>query len=216
MIITIDGPAGAGKSTIAGLVAKRIGYEYLDTGAIYRATSLFLSRLAIPPVESVKLASALKECRIVLCEGKVLLAGEDVSEKIRSQEVDRMVSAYSALPTVRRFLMRIQREQAGKGSIVADGRDMGTVVFPEAAVKIYLDADLEVRARRRWKELLSRGEEVPFEKLRNEIRERDRRDSEREISPLLVPEGARVVETSDMTIESVVEEILDIIKAELR
>ncbi|MDO9508778.1 MAG: (d)CMP kinase [Thermovirgaceae bacterium] len=212
-IITIDGPAGAGKSTIARLVAKKIGYEYLDTGAVYRTISYHLSRILIPPVESEDLASALENCIITLRDGRVLLEGEDVSGSIRSQEVDRIVSAYSALPTVRRFLMRIQREQAGNADIVADGRDMGSVVFPEASVKIYLDASLAVRAKRRWKELADRGIEATYEEIMREIEERDRMDSAREISPLRVPEGARIIETSDMNVESVAEEILGIIES---
>ncbi len=210
-IITIDGPAGAGKSTIAKLLAERIGYEYLDTGAIYRTISLCLSRMSIPPVESDNLIPALRNCRINLSKGKVLLGEEDVSGLIRSQAVDRIVSAYSALPMVRAFLIRIQREQAEISDIVADGRDMGSVVFPEAVVKIYLDADIDVRAERRWKELAARGVDVSLDEIRYEVRERDRLDTTRAISPLRVPEGAWVVESSNMTVGSVVEKILTII-----
>lgn len=210
-IITIDGPAGAGKSTIAKMLAERIGYEYLDTGAIYRTVSLCLARMSIPPVESDNLVQALKNCRVNLSNGKVLLGEEDVSDLIRSQAVDRIVSAYSALPLVRAFLIRIQREQAEISDIVADGRDMGSVVFPEAIVKIYLDADIEVRAVRRWKELAARGIDVPVDEIRNEVRERDHLDTSRAVSPLLVPAGAWVVETSNMKAEAVVEKILAII-----
>lgn len=210
-IITIDGPAGAGKSTIAKLLAEKIGYQYLDTGAVYRTIAFCLSRMSIPPVESEILISALKECRISLLNGKVLLGEEDVSSLIRSQEIDRIVSAYSALSAVRTFLIRIQREQAEKNDIVADGRDMGSVVFPEAILKIYLDADIDVRAERRWKELAARGVDVSLDEIRQEVMERDCLDTERKISPLRVPEGACIVETSNMTVESVVEKIMTII-----
>jgi len=210
-VITIDGPAGAGKSTISKMLAEKIGFEYLDTGALYRAISLCLSREGIPPVENGQLDNALHNCRIRLKRGKVLLGVEDVSELIRSQEVDRIVSGYSALPSVRSFLVKLQRAQAANSDIVADGRDMGSVVFPEAEVRIYLDADLEVRASRRWKELAARGIDVPFNEIRREIIERDRLDMEREISPLKIPIGARVVETSGMSVESVLEIITAIL-----
>ncbi|GAB6281185.1 MAG: (d)CMP kinase [Thermovirga sp.] len=215
-IITIDGPAGAGKSTIAKLLAKRVGYEYLDTGAIYRTISFCLSRMSIPPIENEILIQALKKCRINLSGGKVLLGEENVSDSIRSQEVDRIVSVYSALPVVRTFLMRIQREQAEENDIVADGRDMGSVVFPKATVKIYLDADIDVRAERRWKEIVARGIDVSLDEIIDEVRERDRLDTERTVSPLCVPEGAWIIETSRLSVESVVEKILAIISKNIR
>jgi cytidylate kinase len=210
-IITIDGPAGAGKSTISKMLAEKIGFEYLDTGALYRAISLCLSRESIPPIEDEKLVDALQNCRIRLLCGKVLLGDEDVSEWIRSQEVDRIVSGYSALPAVRSFLLKLQRAQVENRDIVADGRDMGSVVFPDAEVRIYLDADPEIRAARRWKELAARGIDVTFNEIRREIVERDRLDMERKISPLKIPIGARIVETSDMSVESVLETIMAIL-----
>lgn len=206
-VITIDGPAGAGKSTIAKILAAKIGFEYLDTGAIYRTITYCLSSMSVPPVENDLLRSVLIGCRIRLEGGRVILDGRDVSGQIRSQEIDRIVSAYSALPVIRNYLLNIQREQAAT-DIVADGRDMGSVVFPEAALKIYLDADVSVRAERRMHELAARGEKAIIQEILGEIRERDRKDREREVSPLLVPEGAHIIDTTGLEVDQVVEKIM--------
>ncbi|HPD96965.1 MAG TPA: (d)CMP kinase [Synergistales bacterium] len=210
-VITIDGPAGAGKSTIARLLAGRIGFQYLDTGAIYRTIAYCLSRNSVPPVENDFLCSSLACCRIGLEKGKIILDGKDVSDQIRSQKIDRIVSSYAALPMIRRFLIGIQREQAAMSDIVADGRDMGSVVFPEAALKIYLDADVSVRAERRMLELSARGETPEIGEILENIRERDRKDREREVSPLMVPEGAHIIDTTGFDVDEVVTRIMALV-----
>ncbi len=210
-VITIDGPAGAGKSTIARLLAVKIGYEYLDTGAIYRGVTLFLSDRSITPMDGAGIAKALDKCSVVLAGRNININGEDVTEKIRSTEIDKKVSAYSAVREVRRFLLKIQRKQSLGRRMVAEGRDMGSVVFPDARVKIYLDASLEVRSERRWKELGARGASITLDEVRRQVEERDRLDSEREISPLRIPEKAHVIDSSGKSPEAVVEEIMGII-----
>ncbi len=211
-IITIDGPAGAGKSTIARLVAGRLGYEYLDTGAIYRGITYFLSGRSIGPSEDENIALALEECAIFIEEGRVFIGGLDVSDKIRSPEIDQAVSAYSALPTVRSFLLQIQRMAARGRKMVAEGRDMGSVVFPEASVKFYLDASLEVRATRRWRELEAKGVDITLEEVKEQVQRRDQLDSEREFSPLRVPEDANIIDTSKRSLDEVVNLILAVIE----
>ena len=210
-VITIDGPAGAGKSTIARLLAVKIGYEYLDTGAIYRGVTLFLSDRSITPMDGAGIAKALDKCSVVLAGRSININVEDVTEKIRSTEIDKKVSAYSAVREVRRFLLKIQRKQSLGRRMVAEGRDMGSVVFPDARVKIYLDASLEVRSERRWKELGARGASITLDEVRRQVEERDRLDSEREISPLRIPEKAHVIDSSGKSPEAVVEEIMGII-----
>ncbi len=211
-IITIDGPAGAGKSTVARLVAERLGYEYLDTGAIYRGITYFLSGRSIRPSEDGNIAHALEECAISIEEGRVFIDGVDVSDKIRSPEIDLAVSAYSALHTVRSFLLQIQRKAASGRKMVAEGRDMGSVVFPEAPIKFYLDASLEVRATRRWRELNAKGINITPEEVRKQVQRRDQLDSERELSPLRVPEDAHIIDTSKRSLDEVVNVILAVIE----
>ncbi len=210
-IITLDGPAGSGKSTIAKLVAERLGYEYLDTGALYRGVTYFLFTRSIGPSKAGRIAEVLKECTVSFEEGKVFVDGKDVSKRIRSPEIDRFVSAYSALPVVRNYLLETQRRAAAGRMIVAEGRDMGSVVFPEAPFKFYLDARSDVRATRRWKELEARGERLTLEEVERQLYRRDNLDSGRALSPLRVPEKAHIIDTSEKTIDEVVDEIMAII-----
>ena len=207
-VIAIDGPAGAGKSTVAKKVASELGIRYLDTGALYRALAFFLDRLSIPAEESEVLSKALSHVAVDICDSKVLLNDEDVSSFIRTPKVDKIASLYSALPTVREKLLSLQREQAFKGGLVADGRDMGTVVFPYAPVKIFLTARAEVRAKRRFDELTERGLKVDYSKILEEIKQRDEADAHRAIAPLKQAADAVLVDSSEKTINEVVEEIV--------
>ena len=204
-VVAIDGPAGAGKSSVAKRLARRLSVRYLDTGAIYRAMALFLDRRAIPPEDTEALRMALKGIVIELRDGEVLLDGEDVSAAIRTPHVDGIVSAYSALGCVREALLDLQRGQRQYGSLVVEGRDVGSVVFPDAPLKFFMTASPEARARRRCLELQRRGEPVPFEDVLSQIRARDRFDSTRAIAPLTRPENAVLVDTSEMTEDEVLE-----------
>ncbi len=210
-IVTIDGPAGSGKSTVARAVASRTGLRYLDTGLLYRAIALFLSRRGIPPTETDSLRTALEDLQLRLEDDRILIDSEDVSEALRTAEIDRVVSLYAALPSVRKRLLHLQQSQAVLPGLVADGRDMGTVVFPEAGLKIFLTAGAEERARRRFLEQSSKGEKVLFEQVLTDVLSRDEVDSTREIAPLSIPENAIVVDTTEKTAEEVVEEILRLI-----
>ena len=208
-VIAIDGPAGAGKSTVAKRVAAALGVSYLDTGALYRSLAYYLDSRSIPPQESEELKEALFDVNVDIDGAKVFLNGEDVSALIRTPAVDKIASLYSALPPVREKLLNLQREQAMKGGLVADGRDMGTVVFPYAPVKIFLTASAENRAKRRYDELCARGMSVAYDKLLEEIRARDDADAKRTIAPLKQAEDAIVVDSSDMSIDEVVGVIVD-------
>ena len=207
VIVAIDGPAGAGKSTVARLVAQNLGVPYLDTGALYRAIAFYLDSLNIPPVENNILADALSALSIELTDRGLLLNGEEAGCRIRSPRVDSIVSQYSALPMVRKRLLAIQRDQ-GKNGLVADGRDMGTVVFPDAPVKIFLTASDTVRARRRYLELRGRGEEVSPDEVLNVIRQRDRIDAERTSAPLKMADDAVEINTDGLTAEETAREIM--------
>ncbi len=204
-VLTIDGPAGAGKSSTARRLARRLGVRYLDTGAIYRAVALLLDEAGILPSEEDAVRRALAGARVELRDEGVLLNGLDVSLKIRTPHIDRVVSAYSALPCVRSALLGLQRDQAKYGSLVVEGRDAGSVVFPDAPLKFFLTASPEARARRRCLEREAKGEDASYEETLAAIRERDRFDSSRETAPLRRPEGAILLDTSDMSEDEVVE-----------
>lgn len=204
-VVTIDGPAGAGKSSVARRLARRLSVRYLDTGAIYRSIALFLDRRAIPPRDTDALRAALRGVSIELRDEAVFLNGENVSAKIRTPHVDGIVSPYSALGCVREALLELQRKQVQYGSLVVEGRDVGSAVFPEAPLKFFMTASAEARARRRFLELERRGESVSFEEVLSQIRARDRIDSTREASPLRRPEDAVLVDTSEMTEDEVLE-----------
>ncbi|PKL02300.1 MAG: cytidylate kinase, partial [Synergistetes bacterium HGW-Synergistetes-2] len=200
-VAAIDGPAGAGKSTLARKVANLLRMRYLDTGALYRALAFSLYSSQVSPEEGPEMEAAIAGISVVILENGLLLNGKEVGKEIRSPLVDSIVSSYAALPSVRKRLLSIQREQGKNGSLVADGRDMGTVVFPDADVKIFLTASDEVRAKRRLLELRERGEDVSYEEVLQTIRERDRVDSERSTAPLRKAEGAIEVNTDALSIE---------------
>ncbi|MDR1915817.1 MAG: (d)CMP kinase [Synergistaceae bacterium] len=207
-IIVIDGPAGAGKSTAAREVARRMCLPFLDTGAIYRAITLIMTRDRIPAIDSSELRERLRGFCVSFSDRRVLVGGEDVTEAIRSPEIDSAVSPYSALPAVRESLLEIQRSQASRG-LVAEGRDMGTVVFPNADVKIFLTASPEVRATRRYLERASRGETVSYDDILAMVNQRDEIDSQRAVAPLKPAEDAVIFDTTCCDFEQVVNRILD-------
>ena len=208
-VITIDGPAGAGKSSVARRVAKELGIKYLDTGAIYRAIALILAKSEIKPDNDEFLHEALSEIKIELKNNSVLVNDFDVSGEIRTPEVDELSSIYSAVPAVREALLHLQKEQENYGSLVAEGRDVGSVVFPEAKIKFFLTASPEARAKRRYLERISNGKEADYDEILNAIKQRDVNDSTRKISPLSIPDGAIFLDTSDITEEETVKFILN-------
>ena len=207
-VITIDGPAGAGKSSIAKRAAKELGIQYLDTGAIYRAIGLILNAAEVKPDNEEILREALGKIRVELRNGRVFVNDFDVSGEIRTPEADEMSSVYSALPAVRQALLGLQQEQPKHGSIIAEGRDVGSVVFPDALVKFYMTASPEARARRRYAERISKGKSANYDEILAAIIERDKHDSTREAAPLKVPEGAIFLDTSDMTEDEVLDFVL--------
>lgn len=211
-VVTIDGPAGAGKSSVAKRAAKELKIKYLDTGAIYRAIALILAKSEITPEKKEFLNEALKEIKIELRDNSVLVNSFDVSGEIRTPEVDSLASIYSALPEVRAALLTLQKEQKNYGSIIAEGRDEGSVVFPDAVAKFFLTASPEARAKRRYLERISKGQEANYDEILNAIKQRDLNDSTREAAPLSVPDGAIFLDTSEMTEDEVVNFIVQHVK----
>jgi len=220
VIIAIDGPSGAGKSTLAKRVARELGYIYLDTGAMYRALALKLLRRGIDLADDVQMKELIRSTAIDLREknGKlaVLLDGADVATEIRAPEVSQMASKSSALKAVRARLLELQRDIGRRGSIVAEGRDIGTVVFPEAEVKIFLDASTAERARRRFEELRAAGRIVNLEETRRELEERDKRDSERDLAPLCQARDALRIDSSNLDADAVAAMVLQLVKNKAR
>jgi cytidylate kinase len=214
IVVAIDGPAGSGKSTIARRLAERLGFLYIDSGAMYRAVGLWAMRIGVNLADAQRLEQLALGAHIELKpEGKrVMLNGEDVTEAIRTQEVSHAASQVSTIAGVRRALVVQQRRMGTECSVVMEGRDIGTVVFPDAAIKIFLDADVEVRAQRRLKEAAGRGEQLSAEGLAREISERDARDRTRREAPLMQAPDAVYVDTTGLTIEEVEEKILKLIR----
>ena len=212
--IAIDGPAGAGKSTIAKLVAKKKGCIYVDTGAMYRAMALFMIRRNIDgnDEEAVKAECENADISIAYQGGEqvVLLNGDNVNGLIRTEEVSKMASVTAKNPAVRERLSYLQKMLAEKNDVVMDGRDIGTVVLPNADVKIFLTASVEVRAKRRYDEIIAKGEEADLKVIEEDIRLRDKQDTEREVSPLRQAEDAHLIDSSDLTIDEVAGRILEL------
>ncbi len=215
-VITIDGPAGAGKSSVAKRTALELGIKYLDTGAIYRAIALILAKSEIKPDNEEFLREALSEIKIELRGSSVLVNDFDVSGEIRTPEVDELASIYSAVPAVREALLSLQQDQEKYGSIVAEGRDVGSVVFPDAKIKFFLTASPEARAKRRYLERINKGKEADYDKILQAIKQRDENDSKREISPLSIPKGAIFLDTSEMNEDEAVNFILEKVKEALK
>nr|WP_295278337.1 (d)CMP kinase [uncultured Blautia sp.] len=214
--IAIDGPAGAGKSTIAKRVAKELSFIYVDTGAMYRAVALYLLRNEIDGTDAEAVAGNCQSAEVSIRyengEQVVILNGENVNQYIRTEEVGNMASKTSANPAVRAHLLNLQRNLAAKNDVVMDGRDIGTVVLPDAQVKIYLTASVETRAKRRYDEYLAKDESADLEEIKKDIEKRDHQDMTREISPLRQAEDAVLVDSSFMNIDEVVAAILGIYK----
>lgn len=217
--VAIDGPSGAGKSTIARRAAQALSFIYVDTGALYRTIGLYMSQ-HMEDTKDAKTVEALLpkvsvELRFIGGEQRVFLNGEDVSEKIRTPQAAMHASNVSAIPAVRAFLLDMQRELAASSNVIMDGRDIGTVVLPEAQVKIFLTASVEARAKRRLAEHEARGEQIDFDELVREIETRDYHDSHRAAAPLKQAEDAVLVDTTDLSFEESVEKIISLIRRAL-
>lgn len=214
--VAIDGPVGAGKSTIARTAAQRLGFIYCDTGALYRTVGLFCTRdgadLDSPAEIAQRLPKVHLEIRLIDGLQRVFLNGEDVSEQIRTPEISMAASKVSAVPEVRAALLGMQREIAEKNNVIMDGRDIGTVVLPNAQVKIFLTAAAEVRAKRRYDELVKKGESVTFEETLKDVNERDYRDMHRETAPLKRADDAVLADTSSLDFEQSVELVCGIVR----
>lgn len=215
MIIAIDGPAGSGKSTTARRVAEKLGFLYLDTGAMYRALTLFAQRLNLNLQNEEALTEVAKRTKIYFKEGRIFLNGEDVTEKIRHPRIDKDISCIARVYGVRREMVRLQRKIAQNSSCVAEGRDTTTVVFPQADLKIFLDADIGERALRRLKDFKEKKINIDIARIRKDLEERDRADRTREISPLLKTEDAVYIDTTHMSISEVVDRIYKLAQEKL-
>lgn len=216
MIVAIDGPAGTGKGTVAKLISERLDFIYIDTGAMYRCITLKMIRENISLDEEEKIKDLLERTKITFKnlddKQHVYLDGEDVSDLIRKPNVNELVSPVSAIKIIRIKMVELQRKLGEEGNVIMEGRDITTVVFPNAEVKIYLDAKLEIRAERRYKELIARGNDVTYEDTLESIRKRDKNDMEKEMGALKIAEDAVVIDTSNMTIEEVYDKIKEIIE----
>ncbi len=214
--IAIDGPAGAGKSTIAKMLAKELGYVYVDTGAMYRAMAYYFLQQGIDKEDEAAINAAVDGADVTIRyedgSQKVLLNGADVTGSLRTEQVGNMASSTSVYPAVRVKLVALQQKLAKTADVIMDGRDIGTCVLPDAQVKIYLTASVETRAKRRYDELVEKGEPADLTKIEEDIKERDYRDMHREMSPLRQADDAVLVDSSDMSIEQVVSAILGIVK----
>lgn len=222
--IAIDGPAGVGKSTIAKMLAEELKYVYVDTGALYRAIAVFLSDCGISPddLQEKRIADLIRDIRVEICyeDGTqhVLVNGTDVTGRLRTQEISRMASVTSAIPCVREKLLDLQRELAEKYDVIMDGRDIGTVVLPQATLKLFLTASAYVRAKRRYDQLKESGilGDETLSSIQKEIEERDYQDSHREIAPLKPADDAVIVDSSDLSMEEEIRMILSHLKEKIR
>ncbi|MEW8561051.1 MAG: (d)CMP kinase [Candidatus Thiodiazotropha sp.] len=214
-VITVDGPSGSGKGTLAQRIAETLGWHFLDSGAIYRVLGLMVERAGISGENIDKISEMAANMPLAFSQGKVLLAGEDVSDLIRTETIGNQASKVAAIPQVREALLAWQRNYAKAPGLVADGRDMGTVVFPRAEVKIFLTASAEERAQRRYKQLKEKGLGVNLARLTDEIRERDERDSKRAVAPLVASNSAYQLDSTAMTIDEVFQRAMHKIRASL-
>lgn len=207
-VITVDGPTASGKGTIAGEVARRLGFTYLDSGALFRLAALSCQRAGIDPTDELNVARIAREMRPVFEEGKIWLEGEDVSMAIRQESIGILASKIAVLPQLRQAILALEHDFVRAPGLVADGRDMGTVVFPDAALKVFLTASSEARAKRRYIQLIEKGISANLASLSKDLEERDRRDRERKNSPTLPAADAHLLDSSEMTVEETVECVL--------
>jgi cytidylate kinase len=216
-VVTIDGPAGAGKSTTARKVAKQLGFLYLDTGAMYRAFAVKVAEADVSADDEDAVGRLVSETEIDLVPAdedvRVMLDGEDVTDRLRTPTISELSSRLAEFPDVRSRLGELQRQVASRKSIVAEGRDTGTVVFPDAAAKIFLDASLEERAARRWREMVERGVPTTKEAVLEDLERRDRRDREREIAPLTPAADSIVIDTTELSLAEQVKKVLEAVHA---
>jgi cytidylate kinase len=220
LTIAIDGPSGAGKSTVARTLAKRLGYVYIDTGAMYRSVALRAKEKGISPWDELALNQLASSLQISFATEKeqthVFCDGNDVTEAIRTPEISRLASSISKQKGVREVLVRMQREMGKEGGVILEGRDIGTVVFPDADVKFYLDADSDERVRRRYDEMVEKGVKVDFKEAQEELVQRDYNDMHRIYSPLKKANDAVFIDSTDRSVEEVVEEMVSIAKAKVK
>lgn len=205
--VAVDGPSGAGKSTIAKAIAERLSLDYIDTGAMYRAVGYKMLQQGVSLSDEAAIGRLLDTTEIDFCKGDTILDGQVISDRIRTQEISKQASDCSALAMVRRRLVQLQRKMGAQKSVIMDGRDIGTVVFPDAEYKFFITAAPEERARRRFAELTAKGSETTFDQVLADINQRDYNDTHREVDPLRKAEDAVEIDTTDMTIEEVVEYI---------
>ncbi len=208
-IITIDGPSGSGKGTISQKLAQHLNWHYLDSGAIYRVLAYMIEQQQLDPQDTVQIQSQLKQQQIDFKASKVYLNQQDISLEIRTETCGNMASKIASLPTIRPLLLQWQRDFCQAPGLVADGRDMGTVVFPDAQLKVFLTASLEERAKRRYRQLQEQNKHASLAQIKTEMAVRDQRDSQRVIAPLVATEQALTIDSTDKTIDQVIDLILD-------